>query len=80
MGNIRSREKLKKRYDWDKANNMFLKFSFHDRLRAEIVHTKDTEELVFDVLARELPKVTVDTFQIEVLKHVYGEVLAGPIS
>ena len=45
MGNIRSREKLKKRYDWDKANNLFLKFSFHDKLRAEIVHTKDTEAM-----------------------------------
>ena len=45
MRNIRSREKLKKSYDWDKANKLFLKFSFHDKLRAEIVHTKDTEAM-----------------------------------
>ena len=45
MGNIRSREKLKKSYDWDKANKLFLKFSFHDKLRTEIVHTKDTEAM-----------------------------------
>ena len=80
MGNIRSREKLKESYDWDKANNLFLRFSFHDKLRAEIVHTKDTEAIVSDVLGKEFPKVTEDTFQIEVLNHVYGEVLAGPIS
>ena len=45
MGNIRSREKLKKSYDWDKANKLFLKFSFNDKLRTEIVHTKDTEAM-----------------------------------
>jgi hypothetical protein len=39
MGNLQSPEKKQKRYRRRDANNLFLKYSFHDRLLAETVHT-----------------------------------------
>ena len=79
MGNIRSPEKRQKRYNRRDANNLFIKYSFHDRLRAETVHTVETEKIVSDVLARAYPSVPEAVFQSQVLNHVYGEVLAGAI-
>ena len=79
MGNIRNPEKRQKRYRRRDANNLFLKYSFHDRLRAETVHTVETERIVSDVLAREYPCVPEVVFQSQVLNHVYGEVLVGVI-
>jgi hypothetical protein len=43
------------------------------------VHTRETEKIVSDVLAREYPCVPEAVFQSQVLNHVYGEVLAGAI-
>jgi hypothetical protein len=79
MGNIRSPEKKQKRYSRHNANNLFLKYSFHDRLLAETVHTRETEKIVSDVLAREYPSVPEAVFQSQVLNHVYGEVLVGAV-
>ena len=79
MANLRSPEKRQKRYNRRDANNLFLKYSFHDRLRAETVHTTETEKIVSDVLAREYPFVPEVVFQSQVLNHVYGEVLVGAI-
>ena len=79
MANLRSPEKLQKRYNRRDANNLFLKYSFHDRLLAETVHTVETEKIVSDVLAREYPSVPEAVFQSQVLNHVYGEVLVGAI-
>jgi len=72
-------EKKQKRYRRRDANNLFLKYSFHDRLLAETVHTVETERIVSEVLAREYPSVPEVVFQCQVLNHVYGEVLAGAI-
>jgi hypothetical protein len=58
---------------------LFLKHSFHDRLLAETVHTRETEKIVSDVLAREYPTVPEVVFQSQVLNHIYGEVLVGAI-
>jgi hypothetical protein len=80
MGNLRSTEKRQKRYNRRDANNLFLKYSFHDRLRAETVHTTETEKIVSKVLAEEYPSVPEAVFQSQVLNHVYGEVLVGAIS
>ena len=79
MGNLRSQEKKQKRYSRRDANNLFLKYSFHDRLLAETVHTRETEKIVSEVLAREYPSVPEAVFQSQVLNHVYGEVLVGAI-
>ena len=79
MGNLRSQEKKQKRYSRQDANNLFLKYSFHDRLLAETVHTVETEKIVSEVLAREYPSVPEVVFQSQVLNHVYGEVLVGVI-
>jgi hypothetical protein len=79
MGNLRSPEKRQKRYNRRDANNLFLKYSFHDRLLAETVHTVETEKIVSDVLAREYPSIPEPVFQSQVLNHVYGEVLVGAI-
>ena len=79
MGNLRSPEKRQKRYNWRDANNLFLKYSFHDRLLAETVHTRETEKIVSEVLAKEYPFVSEAVFQSQVLNHVYGEVLVGAI-
>jgi hypothetical protein len=79
MGNLRSPEKKQKRFNRRDANNLFLKYSFHDRLRAETVHTVETEKIVSEVLAREYPSVPEAVFQSQVLNHVYGEVLVGAI-
>jgi len=79
MGNLRSSEKKQKRYSKRDANNLFLKYSFHDRLLAETVHTVETEKIVSEVLAREYPSVPEVVFQSQVLNHVYGEVLVGVI-
>jgi hypothetical protein len=57
MGNLRSPEKKQKRYSRRDANNLFLQYSFHDRLLAETVHTVETEKIVSDVLARVAPTV-----------------------
>jgi len=46
MGNLRSPEKQQKRYNRRDANNLFLKYSYHDRLHAETVHTTETEKIV----------------------------------
>ena len=80
MGNLRSPEKKQKRYNRRGANNLFLKYSYHDRLRAETVHTVETEKIVSDVLAKEYPNVPEAVFQSQVLNHDYGEVLVGAIS
>ena len=80
MGNLRSPEKQQKRYRRRDANNLFLKYSFHDRLLAETVHTRETEKIVSEVLARVYPSVPEVIFQCQVLNHVYGEVLVGAIS
>ncbi len=80
MGNLRSPEKKKKRYRRRDANNLFLKYSFHDRLLAETVHTVETEKIVSDVLSKEYPNVPAVVFQSQVLNHDYGEVLIGEIS
>ena len=79
MGNLRSPERKQKRYRRRDANNLLLKYSFHDRLRAETVHTRETEKVVSDVLAKEYPRVPEAVFQCQVLNHVYGEVLAGAV-
>ena len=79
MGNLRSPEKKQKRYCRRDANNLFLKYSYHDRILAETVHTVETERIVSDVLAREYPSVPEVVFQSQVLNHVYGEVLVGAI-
>jgi hypothetical protein len=79
MGNLRNPEKRQKRYRRRDANNLFLKYSFHDRLLAETVHTRETEKIVSDVLSREYPSVPEAVFQSQVLNHVYGEVLVGAI-
>jgi hypothetical protein len=79
MGNLRSPEKKQKHYRRRDANNLFLKYSYHDRLLAETVHTRETEKIVSDVLAREYPTVPEVVFQSQVLNHVYGEVLVGAI-
>ena len=79
MGNLRSPEKRQKRYNRRDAHNLFLKYSFHDRLLAETVHTVETEKIVSDVLAKEYPSVPEAVFQSQVLNHVYGEVLVGAI-
>ena len=79
MGNLRSPEKKQKRYRRHDANNLFLKYSYHDRLLAETVHTVETEKIVSDVLAREYPSVPEAVFQSQILNHVYGEVLVGAI-
>jgi hypothetical protein len=57
---------------------LFLKYSFHDRLLAETVHTCETEKIA-DVLAKEYSSVPEAVFQSQVLNHVYGEVLVGAI-
>jgi hypothetical protein len=80
MGNLRSTEKRQKRYNRRDANNLFLKYSYHDRLRAETVHTTETEKIVSKVLAEEYPGVPEAVFQSQVLNHDYGEVLVGAIS
>jgi hypothetical protein len=79
MGNLRSQEKKQKRYRRRDANNLFLKYSFHDRFLAETVHTVETEKIVSEILAREYPSVPEAVFQSQVLNHVYGEVLAGAV-
>jgi hypothetical protein len=79
MGNLRSPEKKQKRYRRRDTNNLFLKHSFHDRLLAEIVHTRETEKIVSDVLAREYPSVPEAVLQSQILNHVYGEVLVGAV-
>ena len=79
MGNLRSPEKKQKRYNRRDANNLFLKYSFHDRLLAETVHTAETEKIVSEVLTNEYPCVPEAVFQSQVLNHVYGEVLVGAI-
>ena len=79
MGNLRSPEKRQKRYRRQDANNLFLKYSYHDRLLAETVHTRETEKIVSEVLAREYPSVPEAVFQSQVLNHIYGEVLVGAI-
>ena len=79
MGNLRSPENKQKRYSRRDANNLFLKYSYHDRLLAETVHTVETEKIVSVVLAREYPFVPEVVFQSQVLNHVYGEVLVGAI-
>jgi hypothetical protein len=80
MGNLRSPEKRQKRYNRRDANNLFLKYSFHDKLLAETVHTIETEKIVSKVLEDEYPGVPTVVFQSQVLNHVYGEVLVGAIS
>jgi len=80
MGNLRSPGKKQKRYRRRDANNLFLKYSFHDRLLAETVHTVETEKIVSDVLSKEYPTVPEVVFQSQVLNHDYGEVLIGAIS
>jgi hypothetical protein len=80
MGNLRSPEKKQKRYRRRDANNLFLKYSYHDRLLAETVHTRETEKIVSDVLSKEYPNVPEVVFQSQVLNHDYGEVLVGAIS
>jgi len=67
MGNLRSPEKKQKRYRRRDANNLFLKYSFHDRLLAETVHTVETEKIVSGVLAKEYPNVPEVVFQFQVL-------------
>ena len=79
MGNLRSPEKKQKRYRRHDANNLFLKYSFHDRILAETVHTRETEKIVREALRREYPLVPEAVFQSQVLNHVYGEVLVGAI-
>ena len=79
MGNLRSPEKRQKRYNRRDANNLFIKYSFHDWLRAETVHTVETEKIVSEVLKREYPNVPEAIFQSQVLNHDYGEVLVGAI-
>ena len=79
MGNLRSTEKKQKRFNRRDANNLFLKYSFHDRLLAETVHTRETEKIVSEVLARKYPNVPEAVFQSQVLNHDYGEVLVGAI-
>ena len=79
MGNLRSPEKKQKRYRRRDANNLFLKYSYHNRLLAETLHTRETEKIVSDVLRREYPFVPDAVFQSQVLNHVYGEVLTGAI-
>jgi hypothetical protein len=39
--------KKAKRYSRRDANNLFLKYSFHDKLRAETVHTSRNREDYF---------------------------------
>jgi hypothetical protein len=65
MGNLRSQEKRQKRYNRGDANNLFLKYSYHDRLRAETVHTTETEKIVSRVLAEEYPGVPEAVFQFK---------------
>jgi hypothetical protein len=79
MGNLRSKEKKQKRYNRRDANSLLIKYSFHDRLRAETVHTTKTEKIVSKVLAIQYPSVSEAVFQSQVLNHVYGEVLVGAI-
>ena len=79
MENLRSPEKKQKRYHGRDANNLFLKYIFHDRLRAETVHKTETEKIVSEILRREYPSVPEAVFQSQVLDHVYGEVLVGAI-
>jgi len=52
MGNLRSSEKKQKRHNRRDANNLFLKYSFHDKLLAETVHTRETEKIISEVLTR----------------------------
>jgi len=75
MGNLRSLEKKQKRYSRRRANDLLLNYSFHDKLRKEIVNTKETEKIVSDALEKEYPCVPEGVFQSQVLNHVYGEVL-----
>jgi hypothetical protein len=80
LGNLRSPEKKQKRYRRRDANNLFLKNSFHDRLLAENVHTREKEKIVSEVLAREYPSISEAVFKSQVLNHPYGEVSVGAIS
>ena len=52
MGNLRSPEKKQKRYSRRDANDLFLKYSFHDRLLAETVHTTETEKKIISLIER----------------------------
>jgi hypothetical protein len=77
MGNLRSPEKNQKRYSRRQANDLLLNYSFHDKLRKEIVNTKETEKIVSDTLEKEYPGVPEGIFRSQVLNHIYGEVLTG---
>ena len=79
LGNLRSSEKKENRYNRWYANGLLLKYSFHDRIRAETVHTRESEKIVAQTLANQYPSVSEVVFQSQVLNHDYGEVLAGPI-
>ena len=55
MGNIRSEEKRRVRFNRKHANDLFLKFSLHDKVLAETVHTVDTEKIKAEKLVERFP-------------------------
>jgi hypothetical protein len=79
LGNIRSEEKRRVRFNRKHANDLFLKFSLHDKLLAETVHTVDTEKIVAEKLAERFPDTSEVVFQSQILNHEYGEVLVGAL-
>ena len=79
MGNIRSEAKRRVRFNRKHANDLFLKFSLHDKLLAETVHTVDTEKIVAEKLAERFPDTSEVVFQSQILNHEYGEVLIGAL-
>ncbi len=79
LGNIRSEEKRRVRFNRKHANDLFLKFSLHDKLLAETVHTVDTEKIVAEKLSERFPDTSEVVFQSQILNHEYGEVLVGAL-
>jgi hypothetical protein len=55
LGNIRSEEKRRVRFNRKHTNDLFLKFNLHDKLLAETVHTVDAENIVAEKLAERFP-------------------------
>ncbi len=76
--NKRSEAAKQRRFSRKHANNILLRHSFKDKIRAEIVHTKDTDKIVRQKLREEFPDTKEAVFQEKVLFHDFGTVLAGP--
>lgn len=78
MPTRRSPEANKRRYTIGKGRKILLNFSFNDHVRAETVHTLPTDLIVRDQLQKTFPDIPEETFQTEVLNHIFGEILFSP--